>query len=63
MHFTAIYRPKFQRFSPWCPPWGDPVEPLYQANSKETESLGKNGSRQKCLKKKTWSPQEFRRSR
>ena len=51
MHFLAVCRPKFQTFSLRCLPWGHPTEPLSYANSKETESLGENGCRQRCVDK------------
>ena len=28
MHFTTIYRPKFQKSSLQCLPWGNPMKPL-----------------------------------
>ena len=43
MHFPAIWRPMFQKLSPWCPD--------DSANSKENQSLGKNSCREKCLDK------------
>ena len=48
MHFPAIWRPKFNNF-----PFGvyNGAIPWSQASSKETESLEKNGCRQKCLDK------------
>ena len=51
MHFPAISRLKFQRFSLQCQPRGHPTESLNQAFSKETESLGKYRCRQKCFDK------------
>ena len=51
LHFQAIWRPNFQNLSIWCPPWGHPKQPLNYVRSKETESLGKNGCRQKYLDK------------
>ena len=50
-HFLAIWRPKFQGFSLWCPSWGHFTEIMNKANGKETESLGENGGRQKCWDK------------
>ena len=43
MHFPLIWRSIFQKLSPWCP--------NNSANSKETQSFGKNRSREKCLDK------------
>ena len=43
MPFPAIWRPKFQKNSPWCP--------TDSTKSKETQSLGKNSCREKCLDK------------
>ena len=43
MPFPAIWRPKFQKGFPQCP--------TDSTNSKETQSLGKNGCREKCLDK------------
>ena len=51
-HFTALYRLKFEKTSLRPPPWGQSTEPLNYVNSKETEPLGENGSRQKCLDKR-----------
>ena len=51
MNFPTIYRPKLQKFSLYCLPWGHTTEPLNYANNKETESLWKYGCRQKCLDK------------
>ena len=45
MHFAAIFRPKFQNFFFRCLPWGNNLDPLNYAHSKETESLGKYGCR------------------
>ena len=45
MDFPAICRPKFLDFPLLCLLWGHPTEPLNLANSKEDESLGKNGCR------------------
>ena len=39
----------------WYSPWGYPGEPLNYANSKETEPLGENSCRQKCLDKSLFS--------
>ena len=49
MHFPANWRPKFQKALLWYPPWGNLKEIVDQTNSKETESLRKNGCRQKCF--------------
>ena len=47
MHFPATS--KFQSSSLQCLPWGHPMEPLNKANRKESEPLGKNGYKHKCL--------------
>ena len=51
MHFTAIYRLKFEKTSLRSPPWGQPKEPLNWVNSRKNEPLGEHGSRQRCLDK------------
>ena len=51
MHFPAIRIPEFQKFFLWCPRLGYLMETVNYTNSEETESLGKNGCRQKCLDK------------
>ena len=51
IHFPTISKPKIQKFFLQYIPWCHPTEPLNFANSKETESLGKNDCRQKCLDK------------
>ena len=40
---------KLKKFFLWCLLWGHSIGLLNYANSTETESLGKNGCRQKCL--------------
>ena len=55
MHFTVTYRPKLQKSSLWCPPWGYPVKPLNKVDSKETKSLGENSFRQKGIGQKPGS--------
>ena len=51
MHFQAIWRPKLPEFSLWYQPWKHLMEIVNYANNKETESLGENSLRQKCLDK------------
>ena len=51
MHFTAVYRLKFEKTFLRSPPWGQPMEPLNWVNSKETEPLEENGSRERYLDK------------
>ena len=43
MYFPMIWRPIFQKLSPQCP--------NNSANNKETQCLGKNSCREKCLDK------------
>ena len=49
MHFPANWRSKFQKVLIWYVPRGNLLGIVNYANSKETESLSKNGFRQKCL--------------
>ena len=51
VNFSAIWRPKLQKFPLRCPPWQHLMKIFNQVNSKETESLAKNRCRQKCLHK------------
>ena len=57
MHFPGIWRPKFQNFPPWCPPWTH-LTRYWLSKQYRNSIFEKNSCRQKCFYEKWLSVRE-----